>query len=185
VDSLLLQFVQGDEEVGTGETGEIICTSLFNYAMPFIRYAIGDLGVQSDEECPCGRTLPLMKMIEGRRDSLLPLPDGRVLSPRAFTVAVSMFEYYDHFDQFRIVQKKLDLFRIFIKLKEGAKNQEIIASSLNDHLRKVIGKGSDLLRFEIEFVDEIPVDKTGKLMMVASELPGKSRNLIEASNTRK
>lgn len=35
-------------------------------AMPLIRYKIEDVGVASDEVCPCGRGLPLMKLIEGR-----------------------------------------------------------------------------------------------------------------------
>ncbi len=71
-DALIMQFVdKNGEEVSAGERGEIVCTSLFNYAMPFIRYAIGDVGVPSDEICSCGRTLPLMKTVEGRKDSLL------------------------------------------------------------------------------------------------------------------
>ena len=45
-DALILQFLdKSGEEVSAGENGEIICTSLFNYAMPLIRYAIGDVGI--------------------------------------------------------------------------------------------------------------------------------------------
>jgi len=80
--AIIVEFLDEEgEEVSAGEKGEIVCTSLFNRAMPFIRYSVGDIGIPSDEECPCGITLPLMKVIEGRKDSLLLLPDGRLLSP--------------------------------------------------------------------------------------------------------
>ena len=179
VDSVVLQFVDGTEEVAVGETGEIICTSLFNYAMPLIRYAIGDVGASSNEECPCGRTLPLMKMIKGRRDSLLLLPDGLVLSPRAFTVAFAMFKYYAQVDQFRIIQKQVDLFQIIIKMKENRIDQDMVRQELTEHLRKAIFRGSDLVTFDVKFVDDIPVDKSGKLMIVVSELPLKAFSEFE------
>jgi phenylacetate-CoA ligase len=43
-DSLVLQFIdEAGEEVAPGERGELVCTSLFNRAMPFLRYKLGDL----------------------------------------------------------------------------------------------------------------------------------------------
>lgn len=179
VDDLVVQFVDKDgEEVAPGEQGEIICTSLFNYAMPFIRYSVGDIGVPTDEPCPCGRTLPLMKMLEGRKDSLLSLPNGRTLTPRAFTVAMHMFPFYQGIDQFRVIQKKLDLLKFVIKLKEkkaGDKtSQRLIETELVSHIKKTLGLG-DSVEFEVEFVDDIHLDKSGKLMAVVSELKSTSR----------
>jgi phenylacetate-CoA ligase len=56
VDGIVLGFLdkKGDE-VAPGERGEIVCTSLVNYSMPFIRYHIDDIGAPTDEICPCGR----------------------------------------------------------------------------------------------------------------------------------
>ena len=66
---MIMEFVDGNgEEVSSGERGEIVYTSLLHYAQPLIRYAVGDVGVPVDGECPCGRKLPLMKVVEGRRD---------------------------------------------------------------------------------------------------------------------
>ena len=65
-DSLIMEFLDAKgDEVSAGESGEIVCTSLFNYAMPLIRYKVGDFGVPSDEECPCGRMLPLLVGLRG------------------------------------------------------------------------------------------------------------------------
>ncbi|MHA1632041.1 MAG: phenylacetate--CoA ligase family protein, partial [Candidatus Freyarchaeota archaeon] len=79
-DTVVMEFVdENGEWVSPGETGEIVCTSLFNHAMPLIRYALEDLGTPSEErDCPCGRTFPLMKVVEGRVNDVVVLPDGRV-----------------------------------------------------------------------------------------------------------
>ena len=170
-DAIIMQFVdKNGNEVSPGERGEIICTSLFNYAMPFIRYAIGDMGIPSDGFCTCGRTLPLMKVVEGRRDSLLLLPNGRMLTPRTFTIAMNRFQFYQHIDQFRIVQKKPDLFRFSIKMKDVSREERVIEAELVAHFKRTFTPDLNEVEFDIEFVEEIPLDKSGKLMAVVSEL---------------
>jgi phenylacetate-CoA ligase len=173
-DSIITEFLDGDgEEVAAGEKGEIVCTSLFNRAMPFIRYHVGDIGIPSDDECGCGITLPLMKVIEGRKDSLLLLPDGRLLSPRTFTVAMNMFNLgkrMGEIDQFRVIQRKIDFFEIRIKKKSEAIDEENMEKELVGHLRKVLNLDTADVVFEIEFEDSIPIDKTGKFSAVTSML---------------
>ncbi len=44
-----------------GETGRIVITALRNYAMPLIRYDTGDLAEVAAGDCPCGRTLPVVR----------------------------------------------------------------------------------------------------------------------------
>ena len=171
-DALILQFLdKNGEEVSPGESGEIVCTSLFNYAMPLIRYAIGDIGIPSDETCECGRTLPLMQMVEGRKDSLLFLPNGRILSPRAFTIAMHEFKFYDFIEKFRIIQKKLDAFEVNLKMKGNVIEEDVMKMELSAHLKTIFS--FDDLRFEIKFVKDIPLDKSGKLMAVISEVNSK------------
>lgn len=58
-----------------GDTGEVVLTTLHNFAMPLIRYAIGDYA-QVGPPCPCGRGLPVLRRIHGRARNLLRLPDG-------------------------------------------------------------------------------------------------------------
>jgi len=169
-DSIITEFLDDHgEEVAAGEKGEIVCTSLFNRAMPFIRYHVGDIGIPSDDECDCGVTLPLMKVIEGRKDSLLSLPDGRRLSPRIFTVAMNMFNSGSReIDQFRVIQRKIDYFEIHIKKKSEAIDERIMGKELVGHLRKVLNLDTDDVTLEIEFEDSIPIDKTGKFSAVVS-----------------
>jgi phenylacetate-CoA ligase len=170
-DSVIMEFLDGHgEEVAVGERGEIVCTSLFNYAMPFIRYAVGDMGIASADECPCGISLPLMKVIEGRKDSLLVLPGDRFMSPRTFTIAMNMFESTKDIEQFRVIQRRTNLFEIQIKKRSEAVDEEVMEKELVVHLQKTINAKKDNLTFEVRFVDRIPFDKTGKFSAVTSDL---------------
>ena len=93
VDSVITQFVdKNGEEVGSGEKGEIVYTSLFNYAFPIIRYNVEDVGVPINYECSCGIELPMMKVIEGRTNDALILPDGLVFTPMAFIEMLGAFK---------------------------------------------------------------------------------------------
>lgn len=171
VDSVITQFVDSEgNEVSPGETGEIVYTSLFNFAMPFIRYSIEDLGKPSDDVCQCSRILPLMKVVEGRKDSLIVLPDGRLLSPRILTVGMSMFEYYNSIEQFRILQKKPDFFDVFLCVKENILDKEVLEKKLNMHFAKILGLPEQNVVFNVTIVEDFPVSKSGKLMSIISNV---------------
>ncbi|OQY69874.1 MAG: hypothetical protein B6D47_08425, partial [Rhodocyclaceae bacterium UTPRO2] len=61
---------------GPGETGRVVLTPLHNFAMPLIRYEIGDYA-EVGNPCDCGRGLPVISRIHGRRRNMIVLPDGR------------------------------------------------------------------------------------------------------------
>lgn len=171
IDSIVVEFVdENGDEVSPGEEGEIVCTSLFNFAMPFIRYALNDVCVPStNDRCDCGRTLPLMRLIDGRKTSLVSFPDGRVLAPFALMLAMWTFKLYDQIDVFRIVQKKLDLLVIRLKLKDASHDEPVIERELPNHFRKELNLPAEV-SLEVEFVKEFPMDKSGKFRIISSEL---------------
>lgn len=169
-DSVITQFVDADgHDVSAGERGEVVYTSLFNQCMPFIRYNIGDVGVPSDEKCPCPRNLPLMKVIEGRKDSLLILPNGQVLSPRIFTNAMSMFSMYGQIEQFQLVQKNANLLKVYVKQKKDS-NLDYFEERLAEHLARMLRLESSNVSIEVEVLEDMPKDQTGKHRAVYSEL---------------
>jgi phenylacetate-CoA ligase len=71
---------EAGKPVELGETGEVVATSFYNYAMPFIRYATGDFA-ELGGPCPCGRVLPVLKRILGRRRNRFTLAGGRIAWP--------------------------------------------------------------------------------------------------------
>ena len=85
----LIEFVE------TGKGYEVVGTSLFNYAMPFIRYRIEDIVevMPVDQQtCKCGRGLPLkIKKIIGRIDDHIIVPDGRVVFPVTIRMVIKPF----------------------------------------------------------------------------------------------
>jgi phenylacetate-CoA ligase len=160
VDLIVTEFIKDGEHVTAGESGEIILTPLFNYAMPLIRYRIGDIGTPSNEYCPCGRRLPLMKVIEGRHEDFIVLPSGRIITP---SVTSRYFENIEGIAEYKIIQKKRDEFIIQIVLEE--RHNDYLLTQLSDRFKK--GFREDVT-INIEVLDVIP--RKGKLRRVVSKL---------------
>lgn len=57
---------KGYDALEEEEAGEIVCTGFNNYVVPFIRYRTGDIAINSNETCSCGRNYKLIKKIAGR-----------------------------------------------------------------------------------------------------------------------
>jgi len=139
----------------------IVATDLFNYAMPFIRYDTGDVGVYSNEECSCGRKLPLMKQILGRTTDILRFRNGAVLSGPSLTLIFKDFDI----KQFQLVQKKDDL--LLVRVIKGETFVDGDARRLRKTLEDIAGKGVEI-RFE--FVDFISPTKSGKWKFIISHV---------------
>lgn len=65
-----------NEECNLGEIGRVVVTDLHNYAFPLIRYDLGDYA-EVGPACPCGRGLPTLRRILGRRRNMVHLPNGQ------------------------------------------------------------------------------------------------------------
>ena len=161
-DAVVMEFVQEGMNVSAGERGEIVYTGLFNYAMPLIRYNIEDVGVPSDEVCVCGRGLPLMKLIEGRSDSFMQTPDGRVFSPIIWTLIMRQIPGVG---KFKAIQEMRDLIRILV-----VGDQMFTLATLEQikhDVKDVMGEG---MHVDVEIVEEIPREKSGKVRSAVSKV---------------
>jgi len=162
VDAVVMEFISDGEAAAPGERGEIVYTGLYNYAMPLIRYAIEDIGAPSDERCPCGRGLPLMKLIEGRSDSFMRTPDGRVVSPIIWTL---LMRQISGVGQFKAIQEKKDLIKIQV-VRDQAFTGATARWIVHD-VQEVMGEE---MRVDVEVVEEIPRDKSGKVRCAVSKV---------------
>lgn len=63
-----------------GAVGRVVVTSLHNFAMPLLRYELGDYA-EVGAPCGCGRGLPVLKRILGRSRNMLTMPDGQRFWP--------------------------------------------------------------------------------------------------------
>ena len=65
-ESVLVEVLDGEDRAcAPGTVGRVVVTTLQNFAMPLVRYDIGDLAEVVDP-CPCGRGLPVLGRILGR-----------------------------------------------------------------------------------------------------------------------
>jgi phenylacetate-CoA ligase len=63
-----------------GQVGRVVVTTLHNFAMPLIRYELGDYALAGGP-CSCGRGLPVIERVMGRVRNMLVTPDGRRFWP--------------------------------------------------------------------------------------------------------
>jgi phenylacetate-CoA ligase len=84
-----------------GTVGRVVVTSFYNFAMPFIRYEIGDFAVASPDRAMCPIKLPTLGKIMGRYRNAFTLHDGRTIYPY---VPVSRLRQFLSFQQIQIVQ---------------------------------------------------------------------------------
>jgi len=161
-DSLVIELIHEGRRVSPGERGELIITGLDAYAMPFIRYQIGDIGLLSDHRCPCGRGLPLLERIEGRNNDLIRLADGRIISP--FTIS-KILRFITGIAQFKMVQERKDAFQILIVRGKGFSPETV--ETVRREMKKPLG---DEVLLDIQLVDHIPPDPSGKIRAVISRV---------------
>ncbi len=162
VEAVVMEFVRGGEQVSPGEEGEVVYTGLYNFAMPLIRYKSGDIGVPTDEKCPCGRGLPLMKVALGRKDDFLLATNGSLVSPITMDLVVkNIMEIEDC----RIIQEKRDLIRV--QIVERTTLSKDTSDQIVDKIRDIMGKNVQVV---VERLDALERDKSGKLRKVVSRV---------------
>ena len=149
-----------------GEVGEVVITDLNNYCMPFIRYRIGDLAVAMDQgvTCACGRGLSRIGNIEGRVQSIIVGGNGCYLPGTFF--AHFFKEYTFLLRQYQIVQHKPGT--IMLKLVKGHRFSDQHLADMLAALRQYVGASTEIA---VEFVDVVPLGRTGKRQAVISSVP--------------
>ena len=81
-DAVVLEVLGPDgRPVEVGQAGEVVVTGLHSFAMPFIRYTIGDLAVRGPDRCPCGAPYSTLMAIHGRTIEMFRLAGGISLHP--------------------------------------------------------------------------------------------------------
>ena len=162
-DCVALEFLKDGEPVSPNEGGEVVATSLYRLGTPMIRYKLGDVGVPSDESCPCGRGFPLMKGLEGRTADFLFTPDGRIISPYA------IFQLMEHIRgvlRFKVRQDAGD--HIAVLVEKGTDFSDEDSRALGQAFANLFGP---TVTIDFTFVDRIEREKGKKFQAVTRDLP--------------
>jgi len=104
-----------------GVAGRVLVTSLQSYAMPIIRYDIGDIA-EWGEGCDCGIRLPVIKRLWGRRRNLVRMPDGELRPMSYHGDDVAKIEVIR---EFRLVQQKNGEIDFFVRATRPLSGEEV------------------------------------------------------------
>jgi phenylacetate-CoA ligase len=162
-EDIIVEIVDAEGRVlPAGESGDIVVTHLATRDFPFIRYRTGDVGVLDDQACSCGRTLPLLKSIEGRSTDFLVAKNGTVMHGLSLIYIVRDLPGVR---QFKIVQESLDLTRILL-----VTDAEFDSANLPGIERGAKARLGEEVVVEVKLVGAIPPEKSGKYRYVVSRV---------------
>lgn len=164
-DDVIIEIVDSEGHVlPAGQSGEIVVTHLSTSSFPFIRYKTGDVGVLDDQMCACGRGLPLLKEIQGRTTDFIIAKDGTVMHGLAL---IYIIRDLSGIEAFKIEQLSLDLTRVYLQpdeLFDAACIPDIEAG-----FKARLGQGVNI---DVQVVDSIPKEQSGKFRYVVSRITG-------------
>ncbi len=144
---VLIEIVDDDARATpAGQPGNVLVTVLRSFAMPLIRYEVGDFA-RWGEACDCGRTLPVLAELMGRHRNLARMPDGSLrhvqFQGKQLLAVAPLREY-------RIVQRGAALAEIELEcpvpLSEGQKG------AIAEVIRRAFGHPIDVRVLQVERV---------------------------------
>lgn len=168
-EDIVVETIRSDgTPTAEGEAGEIVVTHLRSHAFPFIRYRTGDVGILGREFCSCGRTLPILREIQGRTTDFIVAQDGTVLHGLSL---IYILRDLPEIAAFKIVQESIDEIRVQLVVNAGfgISTEHAITSGFRARL------GSDVV-VVIEPVGSIQPEKSGKYRYVMSKVPSPYAN---------
>jgi phenylacetate-CoA ligase len=160
MDVVFLEFLKDGEPISPGEKGEVVATSLFRFATPMIRYRVGDIVTVSDEVCPCGREMPIIKNIEGKTVDFLKMSDKRMISPYALIHALNPIQ---GIARYQVVQKKPE--KIEITMEKSNKFTQRTLTEIRKECIKLFGHD---MQIEMNVINNFSIKRGIKFRIVRS-----------------
>lgn len=148
------------QPVREGSEAGIVGTGLENFAMPLIRYRVGDVACPAFGRCTCGRGYPLVERILGRVEDYVVTPEGRYVGRLDH-----VFKQDLKVKEAQLIQEAPDLLKV--RVVRGNGYSETDTRSIIDGLQERLGSS---MRYEVDFVDEIPRERNGKSRFVINKV---------------
>ena len=161
------------KQLQDGEEGSIIITDLYNKAMPFIRYKVGDIGSIKKNKSVNG--YKILDKLSGRTNDNIILPSGKVSPGLTFYyISRSILESSGILKEFIIRQTSVDTFIFDVVSNEDISEKDI--KSIKIEMDRYLEPGLHLI---INRVKRIKRSNAGKLKHFFSELTINQNNLDE------
>lgn len=157
-----LEIVANGKIVQPGQLGEVVVTSLHQFAMPLIRYKIGDMGIYKADDCPCGLGLPVLREIVGRTHDFLVTADGQFVHGEFFAYTFRIKPEVVRYQVYQPDRKHLEV-RLVCKQDVGSAWLE----GVRDELQARFGEA---MQISLQVVDDIELTPAGKHRFIISEV---------------
>ncbi len=151
-----------------GQSGEITVTHLSTADFPFVRYRTGDVGILDDKHCSCGRSLPVIRELQGRTTDFVRATDGTVMHGLAL---IYIIRDVPGVERFKIIQESLQQTRLELVVNEKFYKGRIpsLIAAFRDRL------GADAC-ISVDLVDQVSLEPNGKFRYVVSRILEKTTN---------
>ena len=157
----VVETIGADERRVIEQDGELAITPLLNYAMPFIRYRIGDRGRLTERSCACGRAFPLLDALSGRVVEVLRNPKGEQIDPIYFMWMMAEKINNSTFKKGQIVQEEDGSITVNLVLEKGVSSPQA-TPHLNEIREAIELVMSTECPIRFAFLDDIPLSVSGK-----------------------
>ena len=166
-ETIILEIVdENGNECPVGVEGDVLVTSLVNYAMPIMRYKIGDRAIMERGFCKCGRFHKRLKNVVGRSMDNFKLRDGTIIPSEYFIHFIGVVLNRGILKKIQIIQKSYDV----IDLHVVYSNEEILSEDIQNIIqavKKVMGENCTV---NIHEKENIAPNSSGKYRYTICEL---------------
>jgi phenylacetate-CoA ligase len=145
-EGFIVEVLSEGRAVNPGEVGEVVITDLSGFAMPFIRYRLGDLAelAANPSDVPRARGLPRLGQIHGRVQAILRGIDGRFISSSLLNRIAGDYDFA--IARMRAVQ--VEPGSLTLRIVKGRRYAHETLVEIQELLRSYLGPG---LKIEVEF----------------------------------
>lgn len=153
-----------DENLKPSLEGEMLVTSFTTHGTPLIRYRIGDSIklAPSNVKCGCGSNFPLVERIDGRTtDYILSPTHGKVNLGNISNSTKNIKGII----KFQVIQNDFNKVKVLVVANESFTQAQ--SQNFKSALQERFGPK---LLVEIELLDDIPKEKSGKFRLVKNSL---------------
>lgn len=158
--------VEADHPPAAGAATPLVLTSLWNHAMPFIRYRNEDCADLLDERCGCGNNFPVMSLQVARVSDNFVLPDGRVVHGEFFTHLMYGSEGIRTFQFHQTAPDKIVIWVV----PDPSTPQEVRQRTVAGAIAKITALTPAAMTIDIRESDAIPLSSAGKHRFTRSDV---------------
>jgi len=161
IDEVVVEF---EDTIYDSDIKKMVCTPLYLYGMPLLRYDILDCAIPVKKSCTCGLSYPIIELKVGRLSDNLLSSSGKLVS--GITLSWYITEATKGLYQYEIIQEDFYNFRVRLVTSDAYKTQN--EQSIRELLSEMLSMQD--IRIKFEYPERILPGKNGKYRPITSKV---------------